>query len=220
MHLCTDLSLKKELIDICKQAGFPIEAMKNLKLYHYGQSEFILKQGQTIKNIYLLVKGSCRVFKYLENGIEAIIHINHGFQVYGEVELFQPQTTNTNIQALTDCFCVLIPYSEDLKNNIAVNHFCIKQLSNKLNTYDQNHLMNSHYSVETRLSTYILCSQKNDFFTSNYTHLASYLGCSYRHLVRILNHLCEKDILLKRNGFYQIIDHKKLKTLASDFYQM
>jgi CRP/FNR family transcriptional regulator, putaive post-exponential-phase nitrogen-starvation regulator len=56
-------------------------------------------------------------------------------------------------------------------------------------------------------------------FHENLTEIAELLGTSYRHLLRTLSELCDKDILKKEGSSYIVTDEKTLMELSADLYK-
>ncbi|MGL4736185.1 MAG: helix-turn-helix domain-containing protein, partial [Cellulosilyticaceae bacterium] len=63
---------------------------------------------------------------------------------------------------------------------------------------------------EKRLCAYILEVAQEDVLEDRLTNVASALGISYRHLLRMLKGLCEASLLRKEKEGYRIIDRKGL----------
>ena len=79
------------------------------------------------------------------------------------------------------------------------------------------------YPLENRVASYIISigTDKNSEiikFDETLTVISELLGTSYRHLLRTLNRLCNKNILKKEEDYYIIIDYKNLEELAADIY--
>ncbi|PFD89043.1 hypothetical protein CN288_28095, partial [Bacillus sp. AFS023182] len=56
-------------------------------------------------------------------------------------------------------------------------------------------------------------------FNGNLTETSELLGTSYRHLLRTLNTLCDKSVIRKNNGYFEVINIGLLKQLAADVYK-
>ena len=75
----------------------------------------------------------------------------------------------------------------------------------------------SLYSGEERLCAYILQTSHNGIFSDILTDTACSVGMSYRHMFRLLNHLCEDGVLEKRENGYRILDRESLAEKATEF---
>ncbi|WP_235440355.1 helix-turn-helix domain-containing protein, partial [Bacillus cereus] len=56
-------------------------------------------------------------------------------------------------------------------------------------------------------------------FSGNLTEIAELLGTSYRHLLRTLNLFCDKNIINKNNGCFEVVNVEVLRELAADVYK-
>ena len=78
--------------------------------------------------------------------------------------------------------------------------------------------------MENRLASYLLAlypnhlSQENKVVTDNFTQLAELLGADYRHLLRVIDKLCSKNIIRKEKKSLIIINREALNELAVDLY--
>lgn len=163
--------------------NFPKELLASTSLYQYEANEMVIQSDTIISKVFIFVEGTCIVYKDLKNGDVGIISHNHQFQIYGEVELINQTTTQTNIKCTQPSYIFELEVTNSLRNNVAFLHFCMQHLSKKLNTYDYNHLINGHYDLEMRLASFILKYAKKDIFNIDEQLTANYLGCSKRHLL-------------------------------------
>ena len=91
-----------------------------------------------------------------------------------------------------------------------------KGLSENLINSSHNYTSNALYSGEQRLSTYILQGAYKNYFFDNLTDVAATIGISYRHLLRLLNKLCDDGILQREKRKFKIIDEDQLKERSSE----
>jgi len=71
-------------------------------------------------------------------------------------------------------------------------------------------------SLESRLASFILKTEKDGIFSYNLTECAELLCTSYRHLLRIINLFCSTNKLVKNGKFYKIIDRSYLEKVSSN----
>lgn len=200
---------------------FSKEIISKMQLYFLKKGEYVCKIGDRLDYLFFIVRGKCSVFQELANGKTLLICFYEDFQVLGEFEFFDNNSGKTNIQTIEDTHCLAIPlqvYKEELMNDNKLLRFLCLSMCKKLERSDKNNSINLLYFLENRLASYILSIQKDNYFCSNYTHLAEYLGVSHRHLLRTLADFCGKGLLEKREGKYYINDMKGLRELARDFY--
>lgn len=92
-----------------------IEALgRNLKTKNYSKKEFVLKEGQTCKNIYFIEKGLLRCF-YIKGAKEVSTwFMKEGDMVISVESFFKQQPSYESIQVLEDCVLYSMQY-EDLQ---------------------------------------------------------------------------------------------------------
>ena len=108
-------------------------------------------------------------------------------------------------------------------NDTNLMNFLCNSLGKKLKRSSKNASINLMYPLENRVASYIISigTDKNSEiikFDETLTVISELLGTSYRHLLRTLNRLCNKNILKKEEDYYIIIDYKNLEELAADIY--
>jgi AraC-like DNA-binding protein len=91
-----------------------------------------------------------------------------------------------------------------------------KGLSENLISSSHNYTSNALYSGEQRLCTYILQGAYKNYFFDNLTDVAATIGISYRHLLRLLNKLCDDAILKREKRRFQILDKEQLVQRSSE----
>lgn len=222
------------------QRFLPASAIEQLQLYSFYDGEYLCQEGENARFLYFLVDGRCKVTRFLNNGKESLLCFCHNFAVVGEFELvhcfsmksrLQPDsqpisqlaalTVKTNVQAIGPVWCLCLPLTaaqELLTDSPLFLRFLCEHLCQKLIRNTHNLSISLNYPVDERLASYIYCTCQNNFFQDNYTHLAEYLGCSHRQLLRVLRRFCEEGILKKEDHAYHIADGERLKKLAGDIY--
>lgn len=203
-------------------AFFPKEAIGKLQLCSFANNEYLCRETEPAAFLYFLVEGRCKITRFLQNGKESLICFYHDFAVLGEFELIRhADAATTNVQAVSPVLCLRMSAAEAQKalmDSPLFLHFLCRHLCQKLIRSNRNLSINLNYPVNERVASYIASTRQGVFFQDNYTHLAEYLGCSHRQLLRVLHRFCEEGILRKENGAYRILDEKQLLLLAGDVY--
>lgn len=193
-----------------------------LELVLYKKGEHIFKYGEPLTSICFFISGRAKVYSLLSNG-KHFLHTfyNNQFEIIGDAEFVNQLNITTNVQALSDVYCLLLPLKKChnmLYNDIKFLRAACSHLAKKLDTTGQLNSHNLLYPLEERLASYIINTSDNMVFTENLTALSELLGTSYRHLLRTLKEFCDKGYLRKEEGFYKIIAPKQLKDLGADIY--
>lgn len=208
----------------------PPAAIQALRLYCFSAGEYLCREGNPTSFLLFLVEGRCKVTRSLPNGKESLICFYQNFAILGELELIctlspaaaPPPLINT-VQAIGPvcCFALSIDTAQTLllEDPLFLRYLC-PRLAQKLMQSNQNLAINLHYPVDQRLASYIFrsCPSPETLFLENHTHLAEYLGCSHRQLLRILRRFREEEILKKEGNAYRIMNVDRLESLAGDIY--
>lgn len=201
----------------------PEEAVERLELCCFSGGEYLCREGEPARWLYLMADGHCKVTSVLANGREAQICFYRTFAVLGEFELIEGReaVTGTNAQAVDETWCLRLPVDtmrETLMNSVPFLQFLCRGMCAKAMRTNRNFSINLNYPVVQRVAGHIVCTAKDGRFKDNYTHLAEYLGCSHRQLLRTLRRLCEEGILSKTDREYRIVDENRLNELAAERY--
>ena len=138
----------------------------------------------------------------------------------GDIELMtNTYVAATSIAAVTDFECISLPYKRnaaDLKNNIEFMNRVGYELALKLLGSSKSRVNASLYSGEARLCSYILEAAQGDKFDDTLTDTACSIGISYRHLLRLVNKLCQDKVLEKKKKGFAVTDRKALISRSAD----
>lgn len=210
---------------------FSEDIIKKFELFKVNRLEYICYQEEEMNYLYFLVYGKAKVFKLLANGKTLLINFNEPLEVIGDVELIKSTPAACTVQAVANCY--LLALSTDklrtaLKKDIKLLNFICVSLAKKLDHISKNSSINLLYPLENRLADYIAMlavDVEGDAypgkrcFNENLTQLAELLGISYRHLLRTLNGLCSKEILMRTPIGYIIMQEAQLAQLAKVLYE-
>lgn len=201
-----------------------------MELRLFDKGELIYKSNEEIDYFYFLVKGKCKVYTLLKNGKSLLLRFYNPLMVMGDLEFISECTANCNVEAVHNCTFIAIPIdvirTKAKDDAVFLGHIC-KTLAEKLATSAVSNSINLLYPLENRLASYILAlSSEEDISTSlkgivaeKLTEVAELLGTSYRHLLRVINKLCEQKIISKDGNSLIILDYEKLEDLAGDLYE-
>ena len=74
-----------------------------MRLVHYTRGEVILWQDETGKGLYILRRGSVKLFKLSPHGREMIVNIFNEGETFNEVPVFDGEGNPVNVAALEEC---------------------------------------------------------------------------------------------------------------------
>jgi CRP-like cAMP-binding protein len=189
-----ELGQKPELMEQVRSVRSELSdaAFRCFRLCRFDAGELLYTEGQQAGCFLILLAGSCKVFKTLENGRTVLLCLYDDIQVIGEFELFGDPVAKTNVQALTETYC-LAAFVQDQREQLLADNsflqFVCRQTCAKTERNNANIAINLLYPLEQRLVGYVLVMQKNGVFSANYTLLAETLGCSLRQIPRLSKRL-------------------------------
>jgi CRP-like cAMP-binding protein len=222
MEIVNDKALLNKLIKenpieqiLTNFKDYPLEIML------YKKGEHIYSYGDSLNYISFFISGRAKVYSLLSNGKHYLHTFYNHFEIIGDVEFVNNLPIKTNVQAITDVYCLVLPLSichDRLYEDCKFLRAACSHLSNKLDVTGQFNSHNLLYPLEERLASYVMNISENNVFCENLTLLAELLGTSYRHLLRTLKSFCDKGYLKKENGVYKIIAPNQLSELGADIY--
>ena len=201
-------------IDKTEQEAFLTRLVSNKNVYEKGQT--VARQGDEIKHLYLLVKGTVRTEMITQEGnlleiefIDAVRPLAPAF-VFAQNNRFPVDVITIDV-----CHFLLIPkdvwLSEMMRNETLLTNF-LRLNSNMTVFLSQKLQMISIKSLKGKLSLFILehTTEEKKSFTlkRNRTQLAEYFGVQRPSLARTINELVEKDIIA--------IDKREVTVLKRD----
>ncbi|WP_042274294.1 cyclic nucleotide-binding domain-containing protein [[Clostridium] dakarense] len=210
---------------------FDKDMKDHIKLLKFERNEYLCREGENMPYFIFLVEGKAKLFKTLPNGRTLLLNFYTPLKVIGDIEIVKNQAASGSIQALSDCYCLVIPMEkarEELITDRKFLKFTCESLAEKLFVISMNSSINLLYPLENRLASYInelsipirhSNSKKYINFDENLVSIAELLGSSYRHLLRTFNSLCKKGVLEKDNIGYRVINKELLIELAGDLYK-
>ncbi|NLZ96274.1 MAG: Crp/Fnr family transcriptional regulator [Bacteroidales bacterium] len=201
-------------IDRAEQEAFLNRLVSNKKVVEKGKS--VARQGDEIKHLFLLVKGTVRTEMITQEGNLLEIEFIDAVRPLAPAFMFaQNNHFPVDVITIEECHFLLIPknvwLSEMMRNETLLTNF-LRLNSNMSVFLSQKLQMISIKSIKGKLSLFILehtTKEKNSFtLKRNRTQLAEYFGVQRPSLARTISELVEKGIIA--------IDKRKLTVLKRD----
>lgn len=196
-----------------------------IELYFWKKGEHICHEGDSLNHLLFFAKGQAKIYITLKNGKSLLLCFYDALKIIGDIEIMTNHQATASVQVIEDAYCLGIKKEIVEKKLLDDPHFLsfiAKSLSLELERSSKNSSINLLYPVENRLASYILATATNVndilIFSENLTQLAELLGTSYRHLMRSINLLCQKEIIKRNKKTFEIIQLVELKKLAADLY--
>lgn len=197
----------------------------NKKTLVYKKGELIFREGDEVKGMYFIFKGTVKVHKKWGSEKELIIRFAKDGEIIGHRglgdEIIYP-VSGTALEPTITCYIDLDFFRTTLKVN---NDFAVLLLlfyAEELQRSERKMNILAHMQVKGRIA-YSLLSLKNKFgLTGNgginiilsRQDLASYCGTTYETLFRFLNELATEKIISVDNKNITILKEEQLMNLT------
>ena len=201
-------------IDRAEQKAFLNRLVSNRKIV--GKGETVARQGDEIKHLYLLVKGTVRTEMITQEGNLLEIEFIDAVRPLAPAFMFaQNNRFPVDVITIEECHFLLIPkdvwLNEMMRNEILLSNF-LRVNSNMSVFLSQKLQMISIKSIKGKLSLFILehtTEEKNSFILKrNRTQLAEYFGVQRPSLARSISELVEQGVIA--------IDKRQITVLKRD----
>lgn len=214
--------MKKHLEQLKKEKIFSDYAFADLKICDFSKGQRILRQGQQLEDLYILMSGRIKTCHTTSNGNTVLNAVSKALTLIGEVELLTNQELINDVFALEDCICLKIDLAKNkdkLLNDLTFMQYLAKTIAKKLYNTNQNSAISINFPVENRLASYLIACHNDLLVQENFVQVAEMIGCSYRQLQRALNAFCKKGYLLKiARSKFMIVNLEMLERLGEDLY--
>ncbi len=199
---------------------FSFDITDKVELLSFKKNELIISQGYPSEYLYMLVKGEISLFSLTENNGKSIsLGCIKPFHFIGEMASLQNKEPYNNVQANSDVYCLALSYERYRKillNDPKFLRYIIKTLVKRCENLNNKITAYQNDSDKQLVAKFILLNNKNEMFNSSLRNCADSIGCSYRHLLRILDSLCQEKILEKKNRKYYILNKEDLENISSN----
>lgn len=211
--------LEKHHLDLLDKYGL-LDHQSVCRVQQFDSGETIFAQGVEYKYIMIVVSGKAKVCTSAPSGKDLVLAYYLSSGLIGDVELMSDTTYATaSVITLSAFECIIVPFQDNqdsMFKNLTFMTTLAKGLSENLISSSHNYTSNALYSGEQRLCTYILQGAYKNYFFDNLTDVAATIGISYRHLLRLLNKLCDDAILKREKRRFQILDKEQLVQRSSE----
>lgn len=189
-----------------------------LELFSLNKGDFLINEGECSDYLYFLVSGKLKVFSHSTSGKIMYLTLFNSFEIVGETCSLWNKPPTASVQASSKAYCIGISmkYRDLLLNDVIFLRYICQNLGERLSYMNNTTCINLYESLESRLASFILKTEKDGIFSYNLTECAELLCTSYRHLLRIINLFCSTNKLIKNGKCYKIIDRSYLEKVSSN----
>ena len=206
-------------IDRAEQEAFLNRLVSNKKVVERGET--VARQGDEIKHLFLLVKGTVRTEMITQEGNLLEIEFIDAVRPLAPAFIFaQNNRFPVDVITIEECHFLLIPkniwLSEMMRNETLLTNF-LRLNSNMSVFLSQKLQMISIKSIKGKLSLFILehtTEEKNSFtLKRNRTQLAEYFGVQRPSLARTISELVEKGIIAINKRDVTVLNRDELRKI-------
>lgn len=186
-------------------------------LVSFERNEYLVTAGTPSKYLYFVMSGKLICFSHTVSEKNNCVAFSQHQTLVGEASSLFGKPPAFNVKALSSGLCIAInlnKYRTALLNDLTFVRNVCELLASRINN-------EGRYSttlldpLEVRLAQFILINSSDHLFTLQLTDCADALNTSYRHLLRIIKHLCALGILSKQHNCYYIKDFDALAKISS-----
>lgn len=196
------------------ECGMKLSALSGCEARTYTAGETLIHVGEYIDHMFLIVEGRVKVCRCSSSGRSLVLSYASPGLLENLEALCGLENATASVVAVTDLVCLAIPWrvnEEYLRGNPAFLNVMCRNLGEKLLHSDSHVSSSALRSCEGRLCACLLEFSRRGVFSELLTETASYVGISYRHMLRILNQLCREGLLEKGSSGYRILDPEGLE---------
>jgi CRP/FNR family transcriptional regulator, putaive post-exponential-phase nitrogen-starvation regulator len=200
---------------------FSNDMSNKMDLFYFKKGDILINEGECSDYLFFLVSGKMKVFSHSTSGKVMFVSHFKSLQILGETCSLWRKPPTASVQATTNGYCIgisLARYRDMLLNDIKFLRYTCMNLGERLSYMNNNTCITMFDSLESRLASFILRNSEDNVFHYNLTECAELLCTSYRHLLRVLNTLCNNGKLNKTGKYYKILDKDYFIEIASSSY--
>lgn len=220
MSICCGCALSKNL---CSGAALP-----KFELVSFSAGETIFEENTSLKGVYCIKQGICKIVKLSGQGSEQIIQFLGMDTLLGIRSMVNEEKTNLKAVALTPVKACFLP-SESLEHAIqhdpTFSEYLIKTLAGYIKATDERIVTMGQNQVHERLAILLRYLQQEFGVDENgafniylkRTEMANFIGTATESVIRALKSFEQSGWVKSRGKSLQIIDNKALSHIARGF---
>ena len=198
-----------------------------LKLKSFTSKEMLYKEGDSCKNLYILLSGEVKIYKSMHSGkhqIHKLVHIPGDLIACDDLFFDHHGSSAETITDVVTCYINRNEFLKQLNKNSEISTAMMRFMSRNINSYIR-HIANlGQKNALARVASYIFFLYETHLeyhMESKLLHnslsrieLSEMLGVTQRTLIRSLKQLEEnKLITITKDGFL-VLDIAELKILS------
>lgn len=169
----------------------------NFQLVNFAKDEFMIKEGESTDCVYFLLVGRVKFFACSVKRGFGVTFANKG--MIGDAEFVTGSAATRSVQVINDALCMKLSTRTSrhrLMSDRTFLRYLTQQLAEKLTlseTTPQD--LGAELTTEERLYDYLKLSAVDGKVSQSLGDISKLMGVSYRHLIRMMNALCDEGKL-------------------------
>lgn len=199
----------------------PPETIDPLELCVFSAGDLLCVEADESPQLLFVLSGRYKLTRLTGAGQECLLRFFDAFSLLGELELLRGGPCQVNAIALEETVCLRLSCNRWRAALLDWNpflRFLCSYLGYKTAQRSQNLALSLGARVPQRTASYILATAQDGFFCENRLHLAEYLGCSHRQLLRAISDFCREGLLCREGKGYRILEPERLRAASGGVY--
>ena len=178
----------------------------NFDLVGYAKDDFIIREGEETDCLFFLLVGRVKCFACSMKRDFGVYFMTKG--VIGDAEFISGREATRTVQATSEVLCLRLNVTtlrHKLMSDLTFLRYISQQLAEKLTLSEATPQdLGAEMTSEERLYDYLKLTASDGRVTQSLGEISEIMGVSYRHLIRMMNALCDEGKLRrgKRKGAY------------------
>ncbi len=216
--------LKKYSVSEYFSAATAAALAGKMEVHVFRRGEYVCEERKTPRCLYFLVDGRVKLYMIHQDGSITLAQYFEAVSVLGELELLGIRSQSQDIQAVKDSVCIALPFDSCrelmLSDTVFLQNLSRFLAEKMLRSVDKLAATQS-YPLENRLAAYLLEAEAEQgvlpggWIRLRLTDLSQYLGCSYRHLSRVIGQFAGEGWIEKERTRLRITDRDALREKLS-----
>lgn len=191
----------------------------SVEVHVFRKGEFLCEERVAPRRLYFLMDGKVKLSMIHQDGSVTLAQYFEAVSVLGELELLGIRSQSQSIEAVQDAVCIALPFERCgalmLSDTVFLRNLSRFLAEKMLRSVDKL-VATQSYPLENRLAAYLLETEEDrgmapgGWMKLRLTDLAQYLGCSYRHLSRVMGQFAEAGWIEKERTRLRITDRTAL----------
>jgi CRP-like cAMP-binding protein len=214
------------LCQLCLREWLPAIAVQK-RNYEVKKGEQVFKEGDTVKGIYFVYKGSFKVHKRWDKEKELIIRFAGSGDIIGHMGLGKNPLYPVSATALEPaivCYLEMDFFESTLKVNTDLTYQLMRFFANELQDSQRSMRNLAHMSVKARIAqAFVSLKQQFGLDENGYIaiemsrqDISSFAGTTYETLFKVLNDFARQNIVMLTGRKIHIMDESKLQQIIAN----